>query len=141
MHHLSWIAVVALTATTLGLPLRAHADGKATFDTNCSSCHGVEGRGDGPSAAAFEARPPDFKDARYWSSLGPEWNIHMVKTITKGGGSTDHSTNMPAWEPVLTPDQVLEIIAYLRQLAGPAALEKPAAAPPVDAPVDPTPAK
>ncbi len=30
------------------------------FQRNCASCHGIEGRGDGPAAAALDPRPSDL---------------------------------------------------------------------------------
>jgi mono/diheme cytochrome c family protein len=35
-------------------------DGKAMFDTYCTSCHGREAKGDGPAAAALKKPPADL---------------------------------------------------------------------------------
>lgn len=121
MHHRPWSAIAVLSFVALGLPFMAHADGKATYDTYCASCHGTEGRGDGPVAGALNPKPTDFQDARYWKRLGTGGDVLIVRAIKRGGTATDHSTNMPAWEPVLTDDQVRAIVAYLRRLAGAAA--------------------
>jgi len=130
------IAIATLTVLALILPLPAHADGKTSYDTYCASCHGTEGRGDGPIAEALHPRPTNFQDAQYWRGLGPGGDINILRAIKKGGSATDHSTNMPAWEPVLTDDQVNEIIAYLRRLAGAAAFEESAVEPPVVPPAE-----
>lgn len=34
--------------------------GRTRFMQDCAACHGAEGRGDGPAAAAFHARPSDL---------------------------------------------------------------------------------
>src|SRR4051812_4617113 len=34
--------------------------GSALFAANCASCHGVEGHGNGPAAAALDPKPIDF---------------------------------------------------------------------------------
>ena len=134
MSHRPWIAITALAALTLGVTLSAHADGKATYDLYCASCHGVEGSGDGPVAGALTPKPTNFQDPSYWERLGPGGDIRILKSIKKGGGATDHSTNMPAWEPVLTDDQVRDIITYLRRLAGPATSGESATLPPAEPP-------
>ncbi|HXF08844.1 MAG TPA: cytochrome c/FTR1 family iron permease [Candidatus Acidoferrales bacterium] len=36
--------------------------GSQLYQMHCASCHGSEGRGDGPAAAALEPRPTDFHD-------------------------------------------------------------------------------
>lgn len=39
------------------------ARGAALFAGQCAACHGADGRGDGPTAANLQPRPPDFHDA------------------------------------------------------------------------------
>ena len=34
--------------------------GRALYEQYCVSCHGREGRGDGPAASALKVRPPDL---------------------------------------------------------------------------------
>ncbi len=46
------------------------ARGKALFEQNCRSCHGSEGRGDGPAAKGLSPPPRDFAEARGWKN-GP----------------------------------------------------------------------
>jgi mono/diheme cytochrome c family protein len=38
--------------------------GKATYDANCASCHGPEGRGDGAAAASLDPKPGDLRNCR-----------------------------------------------------------------------------
>lgn len=38
------------------------AAGKASFNVNCSSCHGATGLGDGVAAAALNPKPRNFKE-------------------------------------------------------------------------------
>jgi len=55
------------------------------FAANCVSCHGAEGRGDGPAAAGLEPAPTDFHDtdrARQRSLFG------LYNTITLGVNGT-----------------------------------------------------
>lgn len=39
------------------------ARGRELYATQCASCHGSDGRGDGPAAAALDPAPTDFRDA------------------------------------------------------------------------------
>jgi mono/diheme cytochrome c family protein len=40
---------------------RAAADaGKQLFETNCTSCHGADAKGDGPIAASLDPKPADL---------------------------------------------------------------------------------
>jgi cytochrome c oxidase cbb3-type subunit 2 len=46
-------------AEAIAAPFRA-ADARQQFVQRCASCHGTEGRGDGPLAAQLSLKPPDF---------------------------------------------------------------------------------
>jgi mono/diheme cytochrome c family protein len=61
------------------------ARGKALFATNCASCHGPEGFGDGPAAAALNPKPRNFHDG-YWRYGGGL--ARVVRTITEGSPGT-----------------------------------------------------
>ena len=51
-------AVAAMVACTPQPP--AEVAGRALFAENCAVCHGTEGRGDGPAAAAMSPPPVDL---------------------------------------------------------------------------------
>jgi high-affinity iron transporter len=57
-------AVVAAYRVSIG-PKRAPdlARGRLLFTEHCASCHGADGRGDGPLAKGMEPPPADFHDA------------------------------------------------------------------------------
>jgi len=44
----------------------ASDQGKALYENNCGDCHGVSGKGDGPSARALGAPPTNFTDPKFW---------------------------------------------------------------------------
>ena len=59
--------------------------GKQLFAINCASCHGTDGKGDGPAAAALNPKPRDYTSG-YWRYGGGVARI--VQTITEGSPGT-----------------------------------------------------
>ncbi|MFQ5787131.1 MAG: c-type cytochrome [Thermodesulfobacteriota bacterium] len=88
------------------------AKGKEIFETNCAACHGPEGKGDGPAAAALEPKPRNLGDAEYVSTLS---NEHLFKVINVGGASVGLSPIMAAWGGILSENEIWNVIAYLRK--------------------------
>lgn len=87
------------------------AKGKEIFTNNCVSCHGPEGIGDGIAAAALNPKPRDLSEASYVSSLSDN---HLKKVISEGGASVGKSPLMPPWGGVLSQDDIIYVIAYIR---------------------------
>ncbi len=88
------------------------AKGKEIYAEKCGSCHGPEGEGDGPAAAALDPKPRNLSDAEYVSTLSDE---HIFKTISEGGAAVGKSPLMPPWKGVLSEDDIWNVIAYLRK--------------------------
>ena len=58
------LAVAALVLAAAAAPAKAPRKtpellsmGKASYETNCATCHGAKGRGDGDAAAALDPKP------------------------------------------------------------------------------------
>lgn len=82
------------------------AAGAATYTQFCAVCHGNEGKGDGPGAAALNPKPADFsaEHVQVLSDGGLFW------FITNGvPGSA-----MPPWGEVLSEQQRWEVVNFLR---------------------------
>jgi mono/diheme cytochrome c family protein len=79
---------------------------KKTTETNCVSCHGASGKGDGPAAAALPPpKPADWTSARVQS----ESDAELFCKISNGRGA------MPPWKHL--PDKERwEIVNYIRTL-------------------------
>jgi mono/diheme cytochrome c family protein len=82
--------------------------GKATYDANCASCHGPEGRGDGAAAASLD--PPAGNLQETAAEAGDDY-IHW--RIAKGGAFEPFNSSMPAWEGVLSDDQIWQLVTYI----------------------------
>jgi FtsP/CotA-like multicopper oxidase with cupredoxin domain len=73
--------------------------GYDVYNTNCKSCHGNLAKGEyGP---ALQQNPILQDETRFW------------KTVLKGQG------NMPAWEKLLSAQQIADVQAYLKTLKPP----------------------
>ena len=75
--------------------------GKAMFDAYCASCHGLDGKGTGPAAAAMRSGVPDI--TRLAKSHGSFPAFHVTKEIVGDTKSPAHgSKDMPVWGPVFS---------------------------------------
>lgn len=73
------------------------AEGQALFASHCASCHGADGRADGPAATGMTPAPANFHDAARMATLSPYKVFNTVTFGIKG-------TPMPGF-PALTDAQ------------------------------------
>jgi mono/diheme cytochrome c family protein len=90
--------------------------GAPLYATNCASCHGPKGDGDGPVGAALNPKPAKHSDGSY---MNPLTNEHLFKTIKEGGAAVGKSPMMAPWGGVMTDDQIWDVVAFVRSLAKP----------------------
>lgn len=83
------------------------AVGQAVYKSTCVVCHGEQGKGNGPVAAAMTPRPADLTDPVRMGRLSED---SLVLIVTQGRGA------MPGFEVNLTPERVREVVAYIRTL-------------------------
>lgn len=82
------------------------AEGKKLAETNCSSCHGNAGKGDGPAAAALPPpKPADWTSAK----VAAESDGEIFWKISNGRGA------MPPWKH-LPDNQRWALVDYIRSL-------------------------
>jgi mono/diheme cytochrome c family protein len=98
-------AVATVPAATSA---RQEHPGQRTYLQYCSPCHGQKGRGDGPAAVAFHPPPADYTNPDGIPKMTDE---QVMEVITKGRGA------MPAWGAILTREQLVPLVAYLRELS------------------------
>lgn len=78
----------------------------ALYAENCSSCHGVEGRGNGPRAKELDPPPADFTDPARVEPVAP---YVFYNAITFG----IPNTGMPSFGESLTDEQRWDLAFYL----------------------------
>lgn len=83
------------------------AAGAEIFKTNCESCHGPQGYGDGPAGAALDPAPKNLPELM--PLVGDDFLYWRINTGKEG-------TSMVAWKGVLTDEQIWQVVAYVRTL-------------------------
>ncbi len=115
--------VLATAAGTLIAPGAAFAAdaaaGKQTFITNCSSCHGETGKGDGPIGAVLDPKPRDLSQAAFKFDTDKDGkagtDADLDNVMRNGAGAYGGSPLMAPW-PTLSDADRANIIAYIRSL-------------------------
>ncbi|MFV5687857.1 c-type cytochrome [Flavobacterium sp. ZT3R25] len=69
------------------------AQGKDIFIKYCATCHGSDGKGDGPGATTLQPKPADFTDPEHSSFYSNQGRMYLIKKGMKG-------TAMAAWENI-----------------------------------------
>lgn len=89
------------------------AAGKDNYIGNCSPCHGMTGKGDGPLANALGEGvvPSKLGDAKLLSTRTDE---ALFKAVKFGGASMGLSEAMPDWKGTFTDAEIKQIIQYVR---------------------------
>lgn len=78
------------------------AAGQAVYQTNCSACHGANLEG---------GIGPNLKDEVWIHGGQPE---QVLKTVTEGVAAK----GMPTWGPILGPEKVRQVSAYILSQGG-----------------------
>ena len=81
--------------------------GAEVFKTNCESCHGPLGKGDGPAGAALDPAPKDLSVLQV--SAGDDFLYWRINTGKEG-------TGMVAWKGTLTDEQIWQVVSFIRTL-------------------------
>jgi mono/diheme cytochrome c family protein len=76
------------------------ASGKDMFTNYCASCHGADGKGNGPAATALKMPPADLTVLS--KNNGGKYPALKISAILRGdGGLPAHgSREMPVWGPL-----------------------------------------
>lgn len=98
-----------------GADAQAAAEAKKIWNERCVTCHGQDGSGTGPGAAALAVKPRSFQDPVWQASVD---NARIAKVIVEGGAAVGLNPAM-APNPDLAdkPKVVAELVEKVRSLA------------------------
>jgi len=85
--------------------LAAQNDAAGLFKSKCAMCHAEDGSGNSPSGKALKAKDLRSSGTQSTSDAG------IADMIRKG------RNKMPAFGQKLKPDQIQQLVTYIRQLA------------------------
>lgn len=103
---------VPKTAADLKNPVPSNTtsikNGQTLYRSYCTPCHGKNGKGDGPAAAALHPKPADHTSA----AVQAESDGTLFYKISEGRSSTA----MAPFKAALHPDQIWAIVNYIKTL-------------------------
>lgn len=82
--------------------------GRAFYLKNCFSCHGEQGDGNGPRSSSISPRPRNFLDPESRRTLN---RPALLKAVSIGKPGTP----MPAWNKVLTDQEIANVAEFVFQ--------------------------
>jgi cytochrome c oxidase cbb3-type subunit 2 len=119
------LSLVMIGLSLAAAPLAASAagdaaKGKTLYDTNCMSCHGTGGKGDGPVGAALpEPKPRDFTVGAFKFDTDkdgkPGTDADMMNVVKNGAAAYGGNPMMAPWGHLPEAD-ITDIIVYVRTL-------------------------
>ena len=81
--------------------------GAQVFHTNCETCHGPQGHGDGPAGQALDPKPRNL--AVLQRTAGDDFLFWRIREGKPG-------TSMVAWKGILTDEQIWQVVSFIRTL-------------------------
>ena len=108
------LALAPIAASAAGDAAR----GKTLFETNCATCHGTSGKGDGPVGIALpEPKPRDFTKAEFKFDTDKDGKIgtdaDLVNVVKTGAAAYGGNPLMAPWGHLPEAD-IVNIVAYVR---------------------------
>jgi len=100
--------MVAMLAAALGfinVLAQAQETGAALYKTKCAACHGPDGKGETTMGKAAKLRDMSSAEVQQQS------DADLTGIITNGKGK------MPPYGKSLKPEQIKELVSYVRSLA------------------------
>ena len=118
MRHISRVAIVlgcvlaasgwSLTAQWVSAAAGDAAKGKPIFQSKCVTCHGPEGKGDGPLGKKLKPPAGNFTSAESKKKSEAD----LLDIIQNG----KPKTSMVAWSKQLNESEIQDVLAYVLSL-------------------------
>lgn len=114
LPHLDLLFVEAYPTSFFTSPTEfaatAIVHGGKLFAANCTACHGVDGRGDGPAAKSLPLPPADLTAEHFWAHSDGE----LYWYVSHGFPAPDGGVAMPGFGGTLSSEAIWDVIDYLR---------------------------
>ncbi len=106
--------IAALVSAPDSTPARA-APAAENYRLYCVQCHGTLGNGEGinQTSGGLAVSPRNHAYAKQMSELSDDT---LRRAISGGGDAVEASELMPAWGKTLTPEEIDDLVLYLREL-------------------------
>jgi mono/diheme cytochrome c family protein len=104
-------AIGCLLIPTLAAAAGDPKRGEPMYQRYCSGCHGVDGRGGGKN---FMPHVGPLNRKGHTELLDDDY---VASIITEGGPAFGKSGYMPSFKGTLSPDDIADVIAYVRSLS------------------------
>ena len=107
MKKSNYVVRLAAGAVLLGfatVPLHAQSAAETLYKTKCAACHGADGKGETAIGKTNKLRDLGSADVQKQS------DAELTATITNG------KNKMPGYGKSLKPEQIKELVAYVRAL-------------------------
>ena len=135
MRNAIMAAVFAVSAAGPALAQDAAGDaaeGAVLYERHCATCHGLDGKGNGPMAGVLVVQPVDLTGL----SAGEGGAFPLLRVVRRIDGRdplVSHGSPMPVYgdyfdgpfevamktdagQPILTSQPVVDLVAYLREV-------------------------
>jgi mono/diheme cytochrome c family protein len=123
------VGAVSMQETGASLPrlVPRSVAGEDLFRFYCATCHGRDGKGNGPVASALRSQPPDLtRLVRQHGGQFPQQRVEACIAYDGTGRMASHgSSEMPVWGPifrglessdVLTEVRVANLVRYIESI-------------------------
>lgn len=104
IRQLLFIVAVLALVLAVAAPAQAQNPAETVYKAKCQMCHGPDGKGT-PTGIKMGAR--DFTSA----DVQKQTDAQLSDAIAKG------KNKMPGYEKSLKPEQIKDLVAYIRALA------------------------
>ncbi len=102
-------------ATTVPTGPSPTEEARTIFQSVCATCHGQDGLGDGPGAAALNPKPRNYTDKAWQASVTDD---QIKQTILMGGAAVGKSPAMPAQPQLKEKPEVVEALVRIIRTFG-----------------------
>jgi mono/diheme cytochrome c family protein len=116
---LAVVAACSLPPQKSSVDPQSVARGKPLYLRHCAPCHGAAGEGNGPLASEYDPPPTNLVAAGFRVSTRdldvvleiPHYSSRLIKERVTTG-----NREMPAWNELLTEQEIDDVVAYVRHL-------------------------